>query len=77
MATEETWLADAVADWLRTVTKAGVKDLHVYKGANPTKSFDQLEAMVEDMFTYENARITEAIERDYAGDRDHFEEYGM
>lgn len=64
----ETWLADAVSDWLRVVTDAGLTDFHTFEGERV--EFDQLEAMVDDMFRFEQASISEAINDSYEGSID-------
>jgi len=58
----ETWLADAIEDFLRDTAKAGLKDWATLTSEVNT---DVLESMVEDMFIAERAEIAEAIERDY------------
>lgn len=62
MMKNETWLADSIEQFVRDAATAGLTD---YFNPVPNVEFDQLEAMVDDMFIYENARITEAIERSY------------
>jgi len=68
----ETWLADCVEDFLRDAAMMGVTDWTVLLGE---KQSDQLETMVEDMFSYEMNRSWE--DRTKAEAREQSERYGL